>query len=116
VPETRPLETLTATDFRDNLGGRFLLMAGAPGSGPAVSFEVELVEVSEHQPGAPGTHRTPFSLLFHGPLTPVLPQAIYRLEHKEIGGLELFIVPVGPAESATPGQAPAAMRYEVVFG
>jgi hypothetical protein len=45
-----------------------------------------------------------------------MPQAIYPLKHDKLGMLELFIVPVGPEEPAAPGQSPAAMRYEVVFG
>jgi hypothetical protein len=116
VSDNRSLETLTAGDFRDNLGSCFRLTAGSAGNGLAVSFEVKLIEVSEHASGAPGAFRAPFSLLFYGPLTPVLPQAIYRLEHERLGALELFIVPVGPDEPAAPGQAPTAMRYEVVFG
>jgi hypothetical protein len=44
-----------------------------------------------------------------------MPQSIYRLENEQLGALELFIVPIGPAPAAA-GQAPTAMRYEVVFG
>ena len=44
-----------------------------------------------------------------------MPQAIYRLRNERFGTLDFFIVPIGPADPAAPGQ-PAAMRYEVVFG
>jgi hypothetical protein len=109
------LEALTAADFRGAIGGQFLLTAGPSGNGPAAPVEVALVEVSEHASAASGNFRAPFSLLFHGPLAPVMPQAIYRLDNEQLGALELFIVPIGP-EPAPVGQAPTAMRYEVVFG
>ena len=83
--------------------------------GPAVSFEAELVDVTEHAASADGSFRIPFSVLFHGPLEPVVPQGIYRLENEQLGTFELFIVPVGPSEPATRREAPA-MRYEAVFG
>jgi hypothetical protein len=54
-------------------------------------------------------------VLFNGPLEPVLPQGIYRLEHEQFGSVELFLVPVGP-QTASPGKAPTAMGYEAVFG
>jgi hypothetical protein len=116
VSTERTLETLTAADFKNHQGTRFRLMGRSPtGSGPAVSLEAELADVSESAPGPPGASRTPFSVVFHGPLEPVLPQGTYRLEHEQFGTLELFIVPIGPNEVA-PGQAPTAMRYEAVFG
>lgn len=48
-----------------------------------------------------------FSLIFHGPLEPVLPQCIYHLNHESLGSIEIFLVPVGPE-----GQS---MQYEAVF-
>jgi hypothetical protein len=44
-----------------------------------------------------------------------MPQAIYRLSHERFGTFDLFIVPIGPTDTAAPEQPPA-MRYEVVFG
>lgn len=112
VPTDRSLQTLTAEDFRPLRGTRFRLTSRAAG----VSVDTELAEVTEHPGGAGGTLRAPFSVLFHGPLQPVLPQGMYRVEHHELGTLELFVVPVGPGEPPAPGSVPAAMRYEVVFG
>jgi hypothetical protein len=116
VTSERSLETLTAGDFRDHRGTRFKLTGQSPEGGSAVSVEAELADVSESPPGPPGASRTPFSVVFHGPLKPVLPQGIYRLEHEHLGTLELFVVPIGPNEPSGDGQAPTAMRYEVVFG
>ena len=116
VANGRSLETLTAGDFRGNLGTRFRLTAKSSEDGSPVSFEVELVEVTEHATSASGALRVPFSVLFHGSLKPVMPQGIYHLEHERLGTLDLFIVPVGPDEPSAPGEAPTSMRYEAVFG
>lgn len=94
------LASLTAQDFREHLGTRFATRE------PAAQWE--LIEVSGlGEAGAAGL-RTPFSLIFRGPLEPLLPQGIQRLEHAGLGELDLFLVPVGPDE--------AGMRYEAVFG
>jgi hypothetical protein len=53
----------------------------------------------EREPGG----RVPFSLEFQGGPNPPLPQRIYRVEHDELGSLEIFLVPI------------AADRYEAVF-
>jgi Domain of unknown function (DUF6916) len=116
VADDRSLQTLTAGDFRPHQGTRFRLTGGSRPGSFAASIEAELVEVTDHAGSAPGTFRTPFSVLFYGPLEPVMPQGIYRVEHKQLGTMELFIVPLGPDEPRAPGQAPTAMRYEAVFG
>lgn len=116
VTDERSLETLTAKDFRDHQNTRFRLTGESPeGGGSAVSVEAELADISEYPAGPPGTFRTPFSVMFYGPLEPVMPQGIYRLEHEQFGSVELFLVPVGP-QAASPGEAPTAMGYEAVFG
>lgn len=110
MPDSRSLETLTAEDFRDVKGSRFGLQ------GRHVAFQLELADVTQAAGGPSGTFRTSFAVLFHGPIEPVLPQGIYRLDHEQLGVLELFIVPVGPDEPSGPGSQPTAMRYEAVFG
>ena len=92
----RMLEDLTVDQFRPLLDQSFRI---APDGAPA--FEVELVEVTEI-PREPGG-RTPFSLVFQGGPDPPLPQRIYRVEHEELGELDIFLVPI------------AADRYEAVF-
>jgi len=94
------LAILTAEDFRPHVGTRFAVPAGP--------FEAELIEVDELDAAAAGGPRAPFSLIFRGPLEPLLPQAIQRLEHDELGRLDVFLVPIGPDG---PG-----MLYEAVFG
>ena len=86
----------------------------SPEHGSAVSIEAELADVSENPGAAAYTFRPPFSVLFHGPVEPFLPQGIYRLEGEHFGSVELFLVPLGP--QAVPPGAPAVMGYEAVFG
>lgn len=111
MTSSRSLETLTAEDFLDVKGSRFELTIELP-----EPSQLELAEVTRVGQSCSGGFRQPFALLFRGPIEPVLPQAIYRLEHDKLGVLELFIVPIGPDEAATPGTRSAAMRYEAVFG
>jgi hypothetical protein len=87
------LEKLTVGDFAALRGERFRI--GVP------PFEAELIEVTEI-PREPGG-RTPFSLVFQGGSSPPLPQGIHRLEHENLGVIEVFLVPI------------AADRYEAVF-
>ncbi len=55
----------------------------------------------------PGQTREPFSLIFSGPEDLLLDQAIYPLQHEELGSLDIFLVPVGPGREG--------MHYEAVF-
>ena len=49
----------------------------------------------------------PFAVEFRGPSDPILPQGILKLEHEDLGTMELFLVPVGPDDEG--------LRYEAVF-
>jgi hypothetical protein len=111
------LDAMTADDFRAVRGERFRLTGSSPLDGSAIALDVELADVTG-QAGGPSRagFRVPFSVEFHGPLTPVLPQRIYRLEHEQFGAVELFLVPIGFDEPSEPGQRPTAMRYEAAFG
>jgi hypothetical protein len=102
------IETFTAGIFTPHLGTTFRIhLAEVQGLG------VELITVTpqESQPlASPAAHgrRVPFSLLFRGPRTPILPQRIYSLAHAQLGTFDLFLVPIGPDAHG--------MRYEAVFG
>ncbi len=52
--------------------------------------EMELIELTEKE--YPGQES--FSLIFRGPLEPVLPQRTYKLVHTEMGEIQLFMVPI----------------------
>jgi hypothetical protein len=92
----RDLETLSVADFAPLRGDRFRI---APDDAPP--FEVELVEVTGIPRESGG--RGPFSLVFRGGPNPPLPQRIHRVEHDELGAMEIFLVPI------------ASDRYEAVF-
>lgn len=70
---------------------------------------LELILATEKSNGfRPGVRR-PFSLHFLGPVSSqYLFQNMYRLEHPELGVLDIFLVPLGPEEGR--------MRYEAIFG
>jgi hypothetical protein len=99
VPESRPLHSLTAEDFRPHLGTGFRITHE--------SVECELIEVKPQEGSARTGSRVAFSVVFRGPPQPVLEQRIRRLEHDRLGVLELFLVPIGPDDTG--------MLYEAVF-
>ena len=89
-------EALRLSDFAPHLHTRFRV-ADADGC------ELELVEASDVSNAA----LEQFSLIFLGAAPPWLSQGTYRLDHAQIRGCELFLVPIGPA--------PGGMRYQAVF-
>ena len=97
------LESLTQENFAERLNQQFQLRT----DGGAV--RLELIEATAI--GAAGDQpegaRAPFSLVFRGPRDAPLAQMTYDVEHEELGGLTLFMVPIGPDGKG--------MLYEVVF-
>ena len=70
--------------------------------------ELKLVEVKPYMPGKneqAGMER--FSIYFDGPPDRLLPQGLHHLEHADMGGLDLFLVPIAGDEKK--------FRYEAVF-
>jgi hypothetical protein len=65
---------------------------------------VTLIEVQELGSSGP---REQFSVIFRGGQGDHLPQRIYRMEHEELGLMDLFLVPVGPDDEG--------MLYQAVF-
>ena len=90
----------------DLLGNTFRIEYGAE-----AALEVELIEATglRSRPPRPGQppRREPFSIVFRGPKTIVLPQRMYKISHEKFGPLDLFIVPIGPDDTG--------MCYEAVF-
>ena len=80
-------------DFRTSVDGQYLLT-------------VQLTSVTgfKHRPD-PG--REAYSLIFCGPLKPVLTQRIFRLMNNQIGEADIVLVPIGPHKEG--------MGYEAVF-
>lgn len=57
------------------------------------SQSVELLMTSATDCGT-GPGREQFSIIFRGPLDSLLVQRMYRLEHPQMGTLDLFLVPI----------------------
>ena len=93
------LEKLTKESFLPRLNQAFRLTSVEP------PLELRLLEVESRWGRGPA--REAFSLIFLGPAEPLLPQRIYRLEHDELGALEIFLVPIGRDAAGT--------RYEAAF-
>lgn len=96
-----PDGAVTLAQFEPLVGSAFTLRLGESGS-----LTAQLIEARRGD-WAPPEGRAPFSLTFEAP-EPALPQRIYRLEHEQMGGLDIFLVPV--ARTAT------GLQYEAVFG
>jgi hypothetical protein len=101
------LDKLTHASFNPYVQDTFLIR---PGDGEPL--EAKLISVTELPAGQPNTDqsggRTPFSIIFRTANSErVLRQAIYTLEHPDMGEFGIFLVPIGPDEHG--------MRYEAVF-
>jgi hypothetical protein len=102
IPKDPDPSELTLETFTPVVGEAFTV-----GDPAGTTVELLLVEATGHDTG-PQAPRLPFSLIFHGPADPFLPQASYRVEHPTLGALGIFIVPLGRDEHGT--------TYEAVFG
>ena len=93
------LAILTYGDFGSHVGDVFSLRSAAG------EVSLRLVEVRKlgHAQRAGGA----FSLEFVSPPGPVLPQAIYALDHSTLGSLAIFLVPLG--------RTPDGVTYEAIF-
>lgn len=94
---TLEIERADASTFAEHLKSAFRFHHGT------VATEMELVSVSDGS--APG--HVNFSLVFRGPLQPLLPQQIYTVDHNQLGRFDLFIVPIKRDANG--------MHYEAVF-
>lgn len=103
---------LSVATFRAHEGETFAVHPGTPGLAP---MELTLTEVTEFAAGRPAddARRAPFSLLFRGPVAPLLPSGTHKITHSRIGEHLVFMSPVQAANAAKP-QAPG-ICYEVVF-
>lgn len=102
------LETVTHRDFEDYVDQQFDL------SVEEHSFPLILEQVKYLREGQREGDRDQFSLLFKGPVTPILPQHIYDLSHAELGDLSLFLVPIG-RDKGRDQDPEAALLYEAIF-
>jgi len=90
MPETSE-RSLVFEDFADKVGDVFAI--AEPGL-PAILLTLSEAQALPARYGLPNA-RPPFSLMFLGKDPRVLPQKLYRLEHREMGVMIIFLVPVG---------------------
>jgi uncharacterized protein DUF6916 len=100
------LPWLTHSQFADRVGETFDVRVDSVAVLALTLAEATVSDVPGGI-GPDGAERAQFSLVFSGPPQPFLPQGTYRLEHDELGALELFLVPIGPDADA--------MRYQAAF-
>ncbi len=103
------LDQVTKSVFDSHVGSQFTIHLET-----GDTINVELMETknlgSSVSPDADANNREGFSLLFRGTkANPYLPQQIYKMQHPELGQLDIFLVPIGPEEQGT------VMLYEAVF-
>jgi hypothetical protein len=87
---TADLAALKIDDFSPHLDTIFEMQA----AGGTVALRLAKVDAAGESGRAGGA----FSLLFVALAGPSLPQAIYPVAHPALGTLEVFLVPVGPAQ------------------
>ena len=93
---------LTESEFSKHLNSKFQLESNGQ------KFELELVEVKGYMPQEneqTGLER--FSVFFLGPPDAFLPQQMYRLQHEQMGTLDVFLVPISHDQNN--------YHYEAVF-
>jgi hypothetical protein len=88
-------------DFADKVGHVFPIGDSDVPQIPLTLAEAELLNAYRTLPGS----RTPFSLIFVARDPRVLPQRIYRLEHDDLGELDIFLVPIGKTADGVSYQA-----------
>ena len=93
------LEELQQARFTELLNSDFQVF-----DDPATAFAVRLVEVNDR---ATTPHQEVFTLLFHGPTKNFIGQGIHKLKHKDLGEIDIFLVPVG--------QDKDGFQYEAIF-
>ncbi len=96
-------EKLTEADFKRHLNTTFDVRVDAERTLPLELEEVQTFPALTHSRG----DMERFSVYFRGPADVLIHQQICRLEHAEMGALDIFIVPV--ERDAT------GIRYEAVF-
>jgi hypothetical protein len=99
MASTADLAELSVGDFSPHLDTIFDMQA----PGGTIALKLAEATASGQSRRASGS----FSLLFVAPAGPWLPQAIYPLQHKALGSMEIFLVPIGPV--------PGGNGYQAVF-
>lgn len=93
-------------EFREQVGSRFVVAAVVVDPDTDELFELDLrLNAISDDVATPLGHT--FALEFRGPLDWAFEQGIASLDHERFGRIDLFLVPIGPADGE--------MAYEAVF-
>lgn len=92
---------LVFEDFADKVEQIFVISDHAAPAIPLTLAGAALLSARGNVPGI----RPPFSLTFLAKDPRVLPQRLYRLEHNDLGLLEMFLVPAAKDEQGVTYQA-----------
>lgn len=103
------MDRLTSTDFSAHLNQPFTLQLETL---PPILLQLRAVQKLDNGQGQ--THeastafeKTPFAIVFIGPLRPILPHQIYHVQHPSMGKMRLLFTPIGPSGTS--------MQYKAVL-
>ena len=103
------MQDCTIAMFQPHVGSLFQLILNGQPALDLTLFQVDDLTI-EGQVRDPSIRSQPFSLVFHGPLSPIAAQGCFTLRHAQLGELLMFTVPLGPDRKT--GQS---MQYQAIF-
>ena len=100
---------MTLSMFSDHVDSAFTLDVEVEGTPMEIILtEATPLEPTPKGPGVPESIRDdPFALIFKGQSETPLPQRLYQTQHKELGELQIFLVPIAVDDQGR--------YYEAVF-
>ena len=99
------LDKFTSTDFSAHLNQPFMLELETL---PPILLQLRAVQKLDNDGQKLSTaNRNQFAVVFNGPLRPILPQQVYRVQHPTMGNLHLLFTPIGPSG--------ASMQYKATL-
>lgn len=103
------MQDCTLALFQPLVGSLFQLIINGQPALDLTLFDVEDLTI-EGQVRDSAIRAQPFSLIFHGPLSPFAHQGNHVLKHAQLGNLEMFLVPIGPDRKAGRN-----MQYQAIY-
>ena len=100
------MNSFTVSSFTEHLNSTFEIDTEA--TDPIIASLIEVKELGTQAVKKPEvTDRSPFSLVFRCDKEIFLEQKIYKMRHKLMGDLEIFLVPIGEDKDG--------LLYEAIF-
>jgi hypothetical protein len=92
---------LVLEDFSHRIGESFAISEQGLEAFPLKLAEAVPLRATWSKPGA----RPPFSLIFLGANSCILPQRLYKFDLADVGLVDIFLVPIGKSEKGVSYQA-----------